>query len=73
MKKLTDIEEKEVGHMHTVAVWDGSKFGPDDACKYPGEQRLKLTVAVEPGTSKAWLQYYNQSLASLEFPAWQPS
>ena len=72
VKKLTDIEEKEVGNMHDVEVWDGAKFGPDDECKYPGEQRLKLIVALEPGTSNAWLQYYNESLASLAFPAWQP-
>ena len=71
VRKLSDIEEKEVGNMHDVQVWDGAKFGPDDECKYPGEQRLKLTVALEPGTSNAWLQYYNQSLASLTFPVWQ--
>jgi hypothetical protein len=72
VKKLADLEEKEVGHMHSVEIWDGAKFGADDEGKYPGEQRLKLTVALEPGTSRAWLQYYNESLASLEFPAWQP-
>jgi hypothetical protein len=71
VKKLADLEVKEVGAMHDVQVWDGAKFSPDDECKYPGEQRLKLTVALEPGTSNAWLQYYNESLASLAFPVWQ--
>jgi len=72
VKKLMDLEEKEVGSMHNVEIWDGVTFTPDDPGKYPGEQRLKLTVSVEPGTSRAWLQYYDVSLAALELPAWQP-
>jgi len=72
VKKLMEIEEKGVGSMQQVEIWDGVKFGPDDPGKYPGEQRLKLTVSVDLGTSRAWLQYYNLSLAALEFPVWQP-
>jgi hypothetical protein len=72
VKKLMDIEEKEVGSMHKIEIWDGGNFTADDPGKYPGEQRLKLTVSVEPGASRAWLQYYDVSLAALELPAWQP-
>jgi hypothetical protein len=71
VKKLMDIEEKSVGSLHKVEIWDGTKFGADDPGKYPGEQRLKLTVAIDIGTSRAWLQYYNLSLAALEFPIWE--
>jgi len=75
IKSLADLEdgEKEVGATHEVQVWDGSKFGPDDPGKYPGQQRLKVTFAIVPGTSKAWLQYYNETIGSLELPPWQPT
>jgi hypothetical protein len=75
IKSLADLEEgdKEVGTTQDVMIWDGSNFGPDDPGKYPGEQRLKLTFAVVPGTAKAWLQYYNETIASLDLPAWEPS
>src|SRR6266404_3834985 len=46
IKSLADLEdgEKEVGTTHEVQVWDGSEFGPDDSGKYPGQQRLKVTL-----------------------------
>jgi hypothetical protein len=65
---LDDLEEKEAGTTHGLLVWDGSKFGDDDAGKYPGEQRLKITFAVKPGVSKAWLQYYNETIGELSLP-----
>jgi hypothetical protein len=74
IKSLADLEEgeKEVGLTHDVRVWNGTEFGSDDPGKYPGEQRLKLTFALTPGTTKAWLQYYNEPIGSLVFPAWNP-
>jgi hypothetical protein len=71
IKSLGDLEEKEVGSAEQVQVWNGTEYGPDDECKYPGTQRLKVTFAVKPGTSKAWLQYYNETLGSLDLPPWQ--
>jgi hypothetical protein len=75
LKSLEDLEsgEKEVGTTHDVEVWNGSSFGPDDECKYPGARRLRVTFAVKPGASKAWLHYYAETLGSLEFPAWAPA
>jgi hypothetical protein len=72
IKSLEDLEDgtKEVGSTHGVEIWDGSKFGPDDAGKYPGEQRLKVTFAIVPGTSKAWLHYYDEAIGSLDLPRW---
>ena len=74
IKSLADLEDgdKEVGSTHDVRVWNGTVFGPDDPGKYPGEQRLKLTFSVTPGTTKAWLQYYNEPIGSLLLPAWNP-
>jgi hypothetical protein len=54
-----------------VLVWNGSGFGPDEEGKYPGSQRLKVTFGVKPGITKAWLQYYNETLGSLELPRWE--
>ena len=73
VKNLEQLEEKEVGSVREIRIWDGSEFGPDDECKYPGEQRLKVTFAVVPGTSKAWLQYYNESIGSFDLPRWVPA
>jgi hypothetical protein len=71
IKNLGDLEEKEVGTAEAVQIWNGSAFGPDDEGKYPGEQRLKVTFAVKPGTTKAWLQYYNETLGILDLPPWK--
>jgi hypothetical protein len=68
IKSLADLEEKEVGTTHSVEIWNGMAFGPDDEGKYPGEQRLKITFQVKPGASRAWLHYYNEPLGDLTLP-----
>jgi hypothetical protein len=69
--RVADLENTEVGAVYDVEVFDGSDFDVDDECKYAGEQRLRVIFAVKPGTSKAWLQYYNEPLGSLELPPWK--
>jgi hypothetical protein len=68
IKSLADIEAKEVGTTHSVEIWNGTAFGPDDPGKYPGEQRLKVIFEVKPGTTNAWLHYYNQPIGQLKLP-----
>lgn len=68
VKSLEDLEDKEAGTTHSVEIWNGSEFGPDDPGKYPGEQRLKIIFAVKPGTRTAWLQYYNEPIGELRLP-----
>lgn len=68
IKSLADLEEKDIGSVHSVEVWDGSAFGPDDPGKYPGEQRLKIVFEVKPGENTAWLHYYNEPLGQLNLP-----
>jgi len=68
IKSLADIEAKEVGTTHSVEIWNGTAFGPDDPGKYPGEQRLKIVFEVKPGTTNAWLHYYNQPIGQLKLP-----
>jgi len=73
IKDLADLEdsEKELGRTEMVEVWNGSVFGPNEEGKYPGEQRLKIIFAVKPGTSKAWMHYYDEAVGMLDLPAWQ--
>ena len=68
IKSLADIEEKVVGTTHSVEIWNGTAFGPDDPGKYPGEQRLKIVVEVKPGTTNALLHYYHQPIGQLKLP-----
>jgi len=73
LSSLEDLEDdgKQVGDMERVEIWDGAIFGPDDPGKYPGPQRLRLTFAVKPGTSRAWMQYYAEPLGEVMLPAWE--
>jgi hypothetical protein len=70
VSSLEDLQENEVGTADEVLVWNGSEFGEDDPGKYPGVQRLKITFAVIPGTSEAWLHYYNETIGKLDLPLW---
>jgi hypothetical protein len=67
---VTDLQNKQTGFADQVLIWNGAAFGPDDSGKHPSEARLKITFAVTPGTSSAWLHYYNETLGSLELPPW---
>ncbi len=68
IKNLTELEDKELGTTHSVEIWTGTEFGPDDAGKYPGEQRLKIIFAVKPGARDAWLHYYHEPIGQLKLP-----
>ena len=68
IKSLEDLEEQEVGTTWNCLLWDGSAFVEDEIGKHPGEQRLKLTMEVVPGTRQAWLYYYQEEIGPLELP-----
>jgi hypothetical protein len=68
IKSLADIADKDIGSVHSVEVWNGSAFGPDDPGKYPGEQRLKIIFEVKPGENAGWLYYYNEPIGQLNLP-----
>jgi len=70
IRSLAQLEDGdyEVGTVYEVKVWDGKEFCPDDPGKYPGEQRLKLTFEVKPGSSRAWLHYYAETIGVVELP-----
>lgn len=68
IKSLTDIADKDIGSVHSVEIWNGTAFGPDDPGKYPGEQRLKIIFEVKPAVNAAWLHYYNECIGQLNLP-----
>lgn len=68
ISNLGDLDTADAGAPEKIQVWDGTAFGSDDVGKYPGEQRLKITFALKPGTKTSYLQYYNQTIGQLEFP-----
>lgn len=68
VKSLADLEENDIGSVHSLEVWDGAAFGPDDPGKYPGVQRLKIIFEVTPGVGSAWLHYYNEPIGQLKLP-----
>lgn len=68
IRSLADLEEKSIGDVHSVEVWDGSGFGTGDSDKYPGQQRLKIVFEVKPGSKSAWLCYYHETIGQLELP-----
>ncbi|MCD6050696.1 MAG: hypothetical protein K0Q55_2099 [Verrucomicrobia bacterium] len=70
IKSLEELEDgsKELGTTHEVLIWNGTAFGPDEDGKYPGQQRLLITFAVKPNSSKAWLHYYDEPIGTLKLP-----
>lgn len=64
-----DEDDGEVGSVGEVLVWDGESFAEDDPGKYQGEQRLRLHVAVVPGTRRAQFRYYFEIFGDVELPA----
>ena len=72
IKSLEDLENQEVGTTEECLLWNGSVFVNDDVGKQPGPQRVKLTMAVKPGTREAWLHYYHEKIGRLELPDWRP-
>ena len=64
-----DDDEDEVGSVRELLVWSGTEFGPDDDYKYEGERRLRLHVAVVPGTREARFRYYFEIFGDVRFPS----
>ena len=62
-----DVEEAAV---HEVQVWTDGTWAKDDACKYPGMQRVRLLFGVKPGfTRHVKVRYYLESFGDLQLPS----
>ena len=73
LASLEDLEDeaKEVGTVEESRVWNGTAFVLDEECKYSGGQKLRVTFAVKPGSTMAWLHYYSEPLGLMALPPWQ--
>jgi len=63
-----DLEDSEdpAGEICSVWVHDGDGFVDDEQMKYPGEQRLRAHIAVEPGAKQLVAQYYFEQFGQID-------
>ncbi|MBM3462143.1 MAG: hypothetical protein FJX76_08595 [Armatimonadetes bacterium] len=66
--KPEDIEDDAAGIVESVEVFQDGAFQRDEACKYPGEQRLHLLVGARPGTVRLRFRYYFELFGEVAFP-----
>jgi len=50
--------DDDLCEVQSVEVEQDGRFQPDEGMKFPGPQRLKLTIAVKPGTPALKFRYY---------------
>lgn len=72
-QKISSVEELrnlQIGFPDQILVRKGARFVPDDSGEHSGQAHLRITFAVKPGTSSAWVCYYGETLGNLELPPW---
>jgi hypothetical protein len=62
-------DDNEAADLRKVEIFSEGAFRKDEGEKVEGLQRLRLTVAVHEGVSKATLRYYFEELAAVDFGA----
>jgi hypothetical protein len=67
-----DIDAEDVGGVFETYVWIDGQFREDEDGKYPGEQRVRLLVGIEPTMQRAKFRYYLCDLCDVEFPSPPP-
>lgn len=70
ISSVEELRNLQVGFPDQVLIRKGARFVPDDADEHSGGAHLKITFAVKPGTSSAWVCYYGETLGSIELPPW---
>lgn len=68
-----DDTDEDVGHVHNLEIFQDGQWAADEACKYPGEQRLRLLVKVRPGVTQARFRYYFELFGDVRLPALAPA
>jgi hypothetical protein len=64
---LDDANDDDACQIDNVEVQQDGQFQPDEGMKYPGEQRLKLRVAIAPGTDTLKFRYYFEEFGEVRF------
>jgi hypothetical protein len=70
ISSVEELRNLQVGFPDQILVRKGARFVPDDSGGHSGQAHLKITFAVKPGTSSAWVCYYGETIGSFELPPW---
>jgi hypothetical protein len=62
-------DEDDTCEIQKVEVQQEGNFQPDEGFKFPGPQRLRLLIAVKPGTARLKFRYYFEEFGSLPLPS----
>ena len=65
-----ELRDLQVGFPDQVLIRKGARFVPDDSGEHSGGAHLKITFAVKPDTTSAWVCYHGETLGSIELPSW---
>jgi hypothetical protein len=61
----SEADDGDVCSIDTVEIEEDGQFKADEGCKYPGAQRLKLGIAVAPGTRALKFRYYFEEFGEI--------
>lgn len=66
-----DIEDSGhiLGEVHDTQIWHDGHWQDDSVGKYPGPQRLKLRIGVQPDSYHLRFRYYLEIFGHIEIPA----
>jgi len=55
--------------IHNLQVEEEGQFKPHEGMKYPGPQRLRMVLAVQPGVTALKFRYYFEAFGEVRLPA----
>lgn len=61
-------DEDDACEVTRIQFEDSGQWNDDDGMKYPGAQRLRLNLAVRPGTRELKFRYYFEEFGRIELP-----
>jgi hypothetical protein len=67
------MDEDDCCAIETLEVMHGGGYGPEDEMRYGGAQRLRLLLAVRPGTRRLAFQYYTEKFGDIALPEAAPA
>ena len=65
----TPSDNDDTCEIKSLEVQEDGAFKVDEGLKYPGPQRLRLLIAVKPGTSRLKFRYYFEEFGTVTLPA----
>ena len=62
-------DDESAGDVSQIEVEHDGQLHPDEGMKYPGPQRLRMTIAMKPGQRALRFRYYFEVFGTIELPA----